>query len=406
MGADTSTIGANLKKYYLPGLREQTNDEVLLTNGEVGVPRGTEHVEGDEWVMGLHIKRSSGVGFRAETDNSPTPGNQGYVQAREKVAEVRGHIEITERAILASATSKGSFTRNLSGEMDGIQNDAVRQLNRSFAGTSNGVIATCGDTSSSTTVVLASTTPLSALLQLQEDIAIDIGTLANPTSIASARTISAVDETNKTITISGAAVSTTAGAAYIFLAGSGGDVANSNRKETYGLQTLVGTGTLFNVDPSTYGRWKSAVVDAAGAAATDTLFNRVTDDVRRRSGMDPDLWLTSVGVYRNYGAFLTSMKRSVDTLDLKGGHQALSVSSGATAARLYRERDIPDGMAFLLKKKHLAIPEMADWNFLSRDGAELRLVDGTTKWRATLIKFCDLAVDRRNCHGRLYGIAE
>ena len=402
MGADTTTIGGNLKKYYLPGLRTQINDEVLLCNGDVGIPRGSEHVEGEEWVLGLHVGRSPAVGFRGEGDNSPTPGYQKFVKATGSVKEIRGHIGMTERAILAAATSKGSFTRTVSSETEGIQADAVRQLNRSFAGTSNGVIATCGTTTASTTVVLAATTPLSALLQLQEDMYIDIGTVANPVLRAEGRTITSVDESAKTFVISGAAI-TTAATDFVFLGGSGG---TSPQLETYGLQTLVGTASLFGVDPATYGRWKSTVKDAASGAANDSLFNEVIDNVRRRSGMDPDVWLTSIGVYRKYGAFLASMKRSVDTLNLKGGHEALSVSSGAKSAKLYRERDIPDGMAFLLNKKHLFIPEMADWNFLDRDGSQLHFVDSTSKWRATLAKFCDLAVDRRDCHGRIHSIAE
>lgn len=395
----TNAAGA-LKKFYLPAVRDQINNKCLLLEQ---IEKGDEHVEGDEWVLALQVKRNSGVGFRGENDSSPTAGSQKYTTARESTKELRGRIEITQRVISAMASNKGSFVRAVSSEMSGVTRDAHRQMNRSLAGTSDGKIATCTTTSALNVVNLATTTPKSALRQLEVGLVVDIGTLASPTLRCSAREITAVDTVNKTITIAGAAV-TTAGTDFVFLSGSGG---NAPQLETYGLQTIVdSTGTLFNVDPTTYPIWASYEAAQSSAPINDPMLETAMDEVDLASGEELDMWLTSYGVYREYGNYLSVMKRSPSTVDLKGGHKGLSITSGSRTASLSRERDIPDGFAFGLNTEHLFAPTMSDWDFMDGDGNVLSRVSGKNAYEGTLYKFMDLATDNRHSHAKLTGIFE
>jgi hypothetical protein len=400
MALDLTNAAGALKRWYLPGVRSQINNKCLLLEQ---VESGDEHVEGEEWVLSLHVQRNAGVGARGESGTSPAAGNQKYVTARDTVKEIRGRIEITGRIIKAMASNRGSFVRAIDSEMKGVTKDAYRDMNRQLAGTGDGVIATCGVTSGSTTVNLAATTPKSALRQLEVGKRIDIGTVANPVSVASNREITAVDTTNKTITISGAAV-TTAGTNFVFNQGAGG---NNPQLETHGLQEIVkDTGTLFNVNPSTYAVWKSYVKDAASGPISDPLLEEVMDEIDLRAGEEIDLWLVSYGVYREYGNYLSTLKRAPNTVDLKGGHKALSILSGSREAGLTRERDIPDGMAFALNTKHLFAPTMSDWDFMDEDGAVFSRVADKHSYEATLYKFMDFATDQRNAHGLIKNIAE
>ncbi len=400
MALDLTAAAGALKKFYLPGVRNQINNKTKLL---AQVERGSEHVEGDNWVLSLQVLRNPGVGARGENDTSPTAGSQKYVQATGATKEIRGRIEITLRTIKAMASNKGSFVRAVDSEMKGVTSDAQRDVNRQLAGTSDGVIATCGVTTAAVVVVLAAATPKSALRQLEVGMVIDIGVLATPTSIASARTITAVDTVNKTITISGAVV-TTSGANFVFRSGAGG---NAPQLETFGLQTLVSNaGTLFGVDPATYPVWKSFVKDAVSGPINDPLLEEGADEVDLASGQELDLWFASYGVYREYGNYLSVMKRAPGTIDLKGGHKALSVTSGGDTAGITRERDIPDGMAFGLNTSHLFAPEMSDWEFMDDDGAVLSRVSGKTSYEATLVKFMDFVTDARNTHCLVKNIAE
>lgn len=397
MAFDLTNAAGALKKYYLPGVRKQINDKCLLL---AQVEANDEHVEGDEWVLSLHVQRNSGVGATTETGTTPTAGNQKYVHARDAVKEIRGRIEITGRVIKAMASNKGSFVRAIDSEMKGVTADAHRDMNRQLAGTGNGVIAQCGTTSNATTVVLHSTTPKSAMRQLENGMVVDIGTVASPTSVASARTISAVSITNKTFVVSGAAV-TTDDTAFIFRAGAGGAGV-----ETHGLQEIVKeSGSLFNVDPSTYTIWKSHVKDAASGPINDALLEEVMDEIDLASGKEIDLWLTSYSVYREYGNYLTIQKRAQNTVDLKGGFKGLSIVSGAREAGLTRERDIPDAKAYAVCTENLFAPTMSDWDFMDEDGAVFSRVANKNAYEATLYKFMDLATDQRNAHGYAHSIS-
>lgn len=400
MALDLTAAAGALKKFYLPGVRNQINNKTILLEQ---IERGSEHVEGDNWVLSLQVLRNSGVGARGENDTSPTAGAQKYVQATGAVKEIRGRIQITLRVIKAMASNKGSFVRAVDSEMKGITNDVQRDVNRQVAGTSDGVIATCGVTTAAVLVVLAATTPKSAMRQLEVGMVIDIGTLATPTTIASARTITANDPVGKTITISGAVVTTSA-AHFIFRSGAGG---NAPQLETFGLQTNVkDTGVLYGVDPATYPNWASFVKDAASGPINDPLLEEGMDEVDLRGGEELDLWYASYGVFREYGNYLSVMKRAPQTVDLKGGHKALSIVSGGGSASITRDRDIPDGTAFGLNTKHLFAPEMSDWEFMDDDGAVLSRVANSTAYEATLVKFMDFVTDKRNAHCLVKNIAE
>ena len=398
MALDLSGAAGALKKFYLPGVRSQINQKCLLLQQ---VEAGDEHVEGEEWILSLHLRRNSGVGARSENGSSPTAGKQLHIQAREGVKEIRGRIQITGKVIKAMASNKGSFVRAIDSEMTGVTNDAKRDMNRQLAGTGNGVIATCGTTSSSTTVQLATTTTKTALRQLEIGMLVDVGTVASPTTVASDREITAVDRTNKTITISGAAISTTSGTHFVFRAGAGG-----TGVETHGLQEIVAaSGSLHNVDPSTYPEWVAYVKDASSGPINDPLFEEAMDEIDLASGEEIDLWLCSYDAFREYGNYLSTMKRSPNTVDLKGGYKGLSILSGSREAGLTRERDIPDSYAFALNTSHLFAPTMSDWGFMDEDGNVFSRVADKNAYEATLSKFMDFATDKRNAHGLVKNIA-
>lgn len=72
-------------------------------------------------------------------------------------------------------------------------------------------VATCGTTSSSTVVRLASSESEKVFGGLPVGSRVDVGTTADPWSVAANRTVTAVDIPNRTVTLSGEAVSTVDG---------------------------------------------------------------------------------------------------------------------------------------------------------------------------------------------------
>lgn len=400
-GADTTTADKALKEFYEPALVEELNqDNVLLTHIETT----DEDVQGREVVLSLHVARNSGVGARKAGDNLPTAGAQGYIDERVKTKRNYGRIQIDGELIRSMKSDRGSFTRAVDSESRGVVEDLKRDVNRQLWGTADGVIATTGTTTTANLVVLASTTPVSAMRFFEVGMVIDIGVVATPTSIASARMITAVDVDNKTITIDGATVSTVNNTSKIFRSGAGG--ATTAQREVTGLQSIVdSTGTLFNVNPSTYPVWAS-YEESSGGNATELKFQKAMDRTRINSGQDISMILTTDGVFRNYFAQLQASKRFTNTQTLAGGFEALTVSSGRGAVPLSWDRDCPDGVAIGLSLKNLKQYQKSDWEFMQEDGAVLSRVSGQDAYEATLFKYHELATNRRNAFFKLTGITE
>lgn len=402
MSLTLTTADSALKEDYQPGIREELNNTIMMLKQ---VESNSIDVEGRRAVLSLHVTRNSGVGARAEGGTLPTAGNQGYAEERVSLRYNYGRIQVSGPVIKAMKSDTGSFVRAIDGETKGIVNDLKRDVNRQIFGTSDGVIATCGTTTTDTVIVLDAATSKQQIRQLEVGMVVDIGTVASPTLIASARTITAVVQTvgSMTITISGATVSTTS-ADFVFRSGSGGS--GAAQKELTGLRTIVAaSGALFNVDPATYPVWVS-YVDTSGGTPNDIKFELATDTISIVSGQDPDLIVTTDGVSRAYAATLQAQKRFQNTLELKGGFKAISVTTPKGEIGLTWDRDCPKGDAFIVNTSHLKQHQSSDWQFMDEDGSVLFRVSGQDAYEATLFKYHELTTDARNTHGLCTGLTE
>jgi hypothetical protein len=213
--------------------------------------------------------------------------------------------------------------------------------------------------------------------------------------------VTSVDIPNKRIVISGAAVTTTS-SAFVFRSGSGG-----TGIEVTGLQTIVSTADddFQGVDTGLFPVWSAAFVeDEAGATLTDELLEEALDEVDIVSGEQPDIIVTSHGVVRTYAAALKDNKRFTNTVQLKGGFSAVSIDTPAGSINLMRDRDVPDGMAFILNTSHLIFFVLSDWEWMDDDGAVLSRVSNKDAYEATFYKYANLATDQRNTHALLTGL--
>ena len=404
MGLTRTTADAALKEDYEPGIRSQINDSnVILAQ----VEKGDVDQEGRRAVLSLHVGRNVGTGARAEGGTLPTAGNQQYAEQRVPLYYNYGRIQITGPVMRAMKSDSASFTRAVDSETKGIVADLKRDYNRQIFGTSNGVVAQCGTTNTATEIVLASDTPLSVMRQFEIGRVVDIGTVANPVAIANSVSITAVNRSTKTITVSGSNVSTT-GSHYVFWEDAGGAIGGVGQKEITGLRSIVdSSGALHNVDPSTVPVW-AATEDANGGtnrAPSDTLFERVLDTVEIESGEMPNLIVTTHGIVRSYANGLKDQKRFSNTLDLKGGFKAVSVATASGELGMVSDRDCPAETAFLLNTSHLFHHVGSDWEFMDEDGAVLNRVADKDAYEATLFKYSELTTDQRNSHAKIVDLS-
>lgn len=419
MAASLSTVDAILKDDYKDFLDNLNEANFILSQVETR----KDTVQGRIARHAVHLGRSSGVGARAENGTLPTAGNQSYATVPVPVRYVYGRIQLSGPTIRQAVSDRGAFIDALDAEMEGIKKDAMKDVNRQLWGTSNGVIAQCGTTSNSTTVVLASTTGSTALRQLFFDggMVVDIGTVAAPTTVASARTVTSVDETNKTIAISGAAVTTTS-SHYVFRSGAGGASSNTGQPgdgqvELTGLQTIVDdTAVLHTINPSSQPKWK-AYVNANGGTNRSITESLITGSIMKtltNSGKKPSLLVSAEGVNLAISNLLLSLKRNMEQTQLKGGYAGIQFYSPSVSGKgdeaptaLYADFDCPNNRLYGINPEVLVFHQVGDgFQFMDLDGAVMNRKPDLDAYEATLYMYGELACKQRNAHFVIKDITE
>ena len=413
--ASTTTLDSALKEYYLPPAREQLNNENMML---AQIERTSRHVEGRRAVLSLHVQRNSGVGARAEGGALPTAGSQGYAEERVGLSYNYLRIRVSGQAMKATVNDSGSFVRARSSEMTQGGNDLRRDINRQIFTDGNAAIAQCASVSTATITLTTPTT--TQMNQLHVGMLIDVGTVSDADAKGAGLEISSIDKSAGTVTFTTNPTAGVGTSHFLYrqgnkldVDGSGADAADgAGTLELIGLAKIVGAAgtSLHNVDSSTYTSWSSTINSNSGTnrAATDTLFEKVIDDIDIESGKSPNLCVTTKGVRRNYAAQLKSMKRFNDgaSLTLKGGFKALTIDCGDVSLPLVADRDCPANLAYLLNTSHLVQHEMSDWEWADYDGAVLRNRSGYDEWEAFMFKYHQLCTDQRNTHGKIADLSE
>lgn len=399
-GQTLALADAVLKDDYEGPVRDQMNQLCKLT---AQVTKNRQDFFGRQAIVPCHVGRNTGIGARLEGEVLPAAGAQGYIRQLIPCRSEYGKIRLTKQVISRMASDRGGFLNMVNAEMDGIKTDGARDYNRQLWGTSDGVVSKCGTTTAANVVVLDTLTTEQMLVTFAENsMRVDIGTVASPQLIAANRLVTAVDFTNKTITIDGAAVTTTS-SHFIFRQGAGGS--GANQREVTGVQSIVSnTGTLFGIDPAVYFQWQSIVDSNSGTLRpiSEGLVAKTQMRANNRSGKDIDLLWCEDGVFRAFGNLLQGQKRIVNTQQLMGGYTGLEFASAGTNTVVTYDRDCPPNKLYGFCTPDLVEYVDDDWQWESLDGSVLnRATDGTHAFEAIWYSFREFATYRRNSHLRI-----
>jgi hypothetical protein len=387
-GATLSTLDKILKDFYLPPVAEQLNNTILLMQR---LESRSEEIFGKQAVVAVHKQRNAGVGVASDGGALPTAGNQGYDRAVYDLKYLYGRVQVTGPSMAKTASEAGAFLRALKSELDGIRQDLRKDLARQAYGSKhgNGLIEKCGATSASTTVVLNSAEALRKG-HIQLGMKIDIGTAADPDSIAEDREVTAVNLSTPSITIDGAAVTTTTSH---FVSR-----ANNGLAEITGLQEIVAdaTGTaLGGLDPDTAGSeyWDNQRLMNSGTprAISVTLMAQAMS-LAGMSDAEISLICSTFGIQRSLFELLQQSQRFVNTQEFKGGFTALDWQGKPFVA----DQDAPFGKVHFLQESDLKVFATSDWRWLDEDGHVLKWVTGYDAWEAVLARYLNLGAVRRN----------
>lgn len=337
-------------------------------------------------------------------------GNVGVRQAQYSLVIDFGQVKIELGAILSSGSKAQSVAEVIDVETTSAVAEVRKQKNRQLFGDQSGLIAQCGTTSTSATVVLdtANAAGLSGYQALVRDWlhptqTVDIGTTSNPTSVAAGRTITAVAESSSapTITISGATVSTD-NTAYVSLSGSR---SGSTSKESNGLRNIISTSSSLG-GLSAGGKWVGASVDSSTTDLTVGALNNVNRLVRMHTGGVRD---NKTG-YKVFASYL-QMQRLYDQLQNQvrfDGDRGLDAGGFEyvkyNGMEIYTEPDIRDSDVFFVNTDDLILVTgsgagfgAAGWlNNPGGGGAEMGWAQGTSAFTDGYYFTGNLGARRRN----------
>ncbi len=379
----TQTADSALKSYYLDIVSDQLNTGVnpLLAK----IKQSTSDVWGRDVRKLVRYGVNGGIGAGTEEGNLPTAGGNKYAQFVATLKNLYGTIEISDKAIRASANNEGAFVSLLNDEMEGLVKSSAFNFGRMLFGDGTGKLATVSAVSGTTYTV-------DGVANMAEGMIVDLYKSGN--AIATGRTITAIDRANKKITLSGDSVASSTDS-IVVLQGS------------YNLE-LTGLGAIFSNSTNLYGvnrsanPWLKPYEMASVGSLTEEDVQKAIDALEENAGSKVNFIVCSWGVRRALMNVL-SQYRQTESMELEGGFRAISFNGIPVVA----DRFCPAGTMYLLNTDDFCLHQLCDWQWLEgEDGAILMQKAGKPVYTATLVKYAELICSRPCGQGRLTGITE
>lgn len=405
-----SDVGAILKEVWTDDQLTRTinADSEILSHIKPG--KGINET-GKYAIVPLEISGNVASVARDEGEALGRPGAATQAQAKYNFKSLYIQFELSGQVIASTSTSRQAIINEVLYQPKVAVRDFGQDKARQVIGSGlAGAVVRCGTTSSSTTVVLDVREGWSAIRsgQLAVGKYIDIGSTSNPTSIADSRVITAVtrSKTAPTITISGAAVSTT-NAAYISVEDN--RQADGDSKELTSLTAICqATGTVGSLSESTNG-WFGNYAGNSGtlrSISTDLLLTALNDCWY--NGGSPDLILASAGVRQKYyTSVFQPATRFVSTPEANTDFSKQS-SVHFEGMPIITDRAMPSGKLFMLSTDNLRFysPNGGGVKWMQGTDGILNRVGGYDAYSADAYEYTELGTNCRAAHVLVDDITE
>ena len=381
---DLTSAQSALKDAYLSAVSNILNTKTNPLFAKI--KQSSTDVYGRQIIKVAPIGINGGVGAGSETGELPQAKGNNYVQLKTTLKNLYGTLEISDKAIRASASNNGAFVDLLSAEMEGLLNSSKFNLSRMLYGDGTGAVATVVS-------VADNAVTMDNVKNLIEGMVVDVYNAQGTQTSNTGLRIKYVDRTTKTVTF------TTTPAAM-----GEGDVLYVQGSKN---NEITGLGAIFNTSANIYGlsraenKWLNPYVSTTTQEINDNVLQTAIDFLEENSGSNIDFITCGAAVRRAYLQYLACYRRNVDVMTLESGHKAISFEG----IPMVVDRFVADDTLYLLDTSKFTLHQLCDWEWIEGEGGNiLRQKPGYPAYTATLVKYADLVCEQPNGQAKISGI--
>lgn len=401
MPSNLATATAVLKIGY-GNIHEQLDDYVVALKL---VEKGSKHItDGNyEAQFAVHTARNWGIGARNEFEDLPEAGENKDARASVFLKYHYGTIQGTSQVFKQVSTKVQSFVDWMTREVEGIKETLKRDQNRQVYGDGTGTLALLTNAPSGATTFV-----VDSPLWIEKGQFIDVLTaasLGNPTPTKGNSALLKVTDVNfstNTVTVTGGTVTAAIGSAVVLA----GPTANNWKKETEGLGLIVSnTATLHNINPATEPEWKPGYIEGSVGTLAELDLTHLAQAIHKEGTSITDV-LTTYGVANAYWNTLQGLRRYDGGEKLTGGATVPVLQTLFGDIPITLDWACPTGHLYAINRNEMFINQIGDWEWIDETGSMWQKVPNKDAFYATLRKFSNIGVYRRNAFGKLTGITE
>ena len=385
------TADSALKSFYLDAIMEAIDKKAnpLLAR----IQQTTSNVVGKDVKKLVKLGVNGGISAGSETGNLPAASTEERIVFTSTLKNLYGTIQISDKAIRASANNEGAFVNLLNDEMQDLVKSANLNFGRMLFGNGSAQIGFTSGVVDNTENV-ASMADMTGII---EGMYVDFVATDGATMYARNYKVLSIDRDKKQVTFSGTKPlsEVLTGPSYIYLH-------DSKDYEITGLKAIFQANTLYGVDRTEKPMLKPYSRNAIGQIS-ETIIQTAIDKIEEKSGSKINFIVCSWGVKRALAEHYRSKGIALPSVTLDGGFNAVSFNGIPVVV----DRFCPTQTMYLLNTDDFKLHQLCDWKWLEgEDGKVLKQVPGRPVYTATLVKYAELMCERPNGQGVLYGITE
>jgi hypothetical protein len=420
-----STMNGLAIDSWEPGVNTQleTEDGSLYSF----IQNTSRDVRGRRVFVKLKNGRSTGIANIAEGGDYPVAGDPTYAEAQLLLSRVAGTVEFTQDEMDLLNGSDAAAVPVVEEKLTDLTNTLRRDIIRQSWGDGSGKLARLAVNTAVNVLSLQTTTTN----QIDRDrfnwlepngMRVDAVNGTTGAVTFSNRLVTSTDETNNTVTVSGAAVTTATTDVLVRSGNAFGSGGVYTSREFPGiLAALSNNNTYLTIDRTAAGNgyWQSNVLSNGGTLRNLTidvvmsLLNRVTRKTGQMASSAGYYLFANMGVWTSYAELLQPAQRFQSGERLDFGWPALSVFG----IDLLGDIHAPHNNLFLIKRdafayRRPAYEQRGVFQWQDMDGSVFRYKTGATagNYAAAIQSFMSglltLVTDRPNVHARLDDLTE